>query len=315
MRLPTRLSSLPRSVLAIALIITGTGALTSQDAIMKLLSGHHSVWALIFLRSCVSLLVLRLAVAIAKQGSPLEVRRLGGQYLRGVLLFLTFTCYYAAISAMPLLEVTAIFYLAPVLATGLSALILKERVGPRLWIAVAIGFAGAVVMVRPGGDMFQGAAWLALAAACAYALAIILTRHLGSTESSVSMSYYSLLVYLAFTGVGVTCIELLAPSGAQQLNLTRGWTDPGLAELGLLALAGAAVALGTVCLAQAYRMAVVAVNVPFEYSAFIWAGALGYLFWGDVPSSHTLLGASLVVGAGLYVLRHEAARIRRQVPA
>ena len=291
------------------MITIALGALGSQDGIVKLLVARYSVWQLILFRSLFAAVFISAILWAVRAPSPLRARHLGGQYLRGTMLFFAFTCYYLAIASMPLLDAVGIFYSSPLIATAISTLYLKERAGARRWGAVALGFAGAFIMIRLGFGVFQTGALFALGAAIAYAAAVNYTNRLGRTESGVSMAYYTNLIYVAFAGLGIALLEMsseLVSSGKGAL--IRGWLDPTWTDLGWLALAGAAIALGLVCIAQAYRSAPVSLVSPFEYNALLWAGLVGYVGFAEIPDGYTVAGAVIISVAGLYLIRLETQR-------
>jgi drug/metabolite transporter (DMT)-like permease len=212
---------------------------------------------------------------------------------------------------------------SPLFLTALSILILGERASWRRWTAVAAGFAGVVLMLRPGSSVFEPAAILAVAGAFFYALGGVQTRRIGSTESASAMAVYTTLFYLAAgsligliggrgllaTGGGSAPVGSDAePVHASLQFLLRSWAMPTGLDLGRMALLGVIAALGFYFLSQAYRVARVTTVAPFEYLAVPISVLLGYLVWGDLPTGYTIAGAALVVGSGLYVLRRESVR-------
>ena len=289
----------------IGALLFGLALLTGQDVVMKNLSNAgYSVFQLLFLRTMFTLLFLQGALVLLRAPNPRRTYRLGAQLLRGVFLFTALTCYYIALSVMSLLDVVAIFFAAPLIATLLSAWLLRESVGTRRWLAISVGFLGALVMVRPGEDTVQLASLIAVAAAIFYASAVVLTRYLGSTDSAATTSYYTVLTYLCLSALGTVAVEgvdVVQGGAFASLSLVRPWLDPSWSELGWLTAAGAAVAGGFFCLSQAYRFAPVSVLAPFEFVALVWAGIVGFWAWGEVPTSQSLLGAVLIVASGVYV--------------
>ena len=300
---------------AAGLVSIGVGVFTCQDVIIRTLSGTFSVWEIVFFRTVFALILLQAVRLMLASERARGTTRLGEHLFRGLLMVCSYAAYYLAIASMPLLEAVTIFFTAPLLATGLSALILREHVGPRRWSAIAIGFAGMLLMIRPGAAAFQATGLVALLAAALYASSVIVTRRLGATETGLTMTFYAMLVYLALACVGIVALEVLGlPLDGSITNdfLVRTWVEPGWTDLGLLALAGLAAVIGMFCLSQAYRMAAVATVAPFEFTALIWAGGLGYLFWDEVPAGLSVLGAVLIVAAGTYVTRREAALAARR---
>ena len=192
----------------------------------------------------------------------------------------------------------AISFAAPIFITALSVLLLKETVGLHRWAAVGAGFIGVLVMLRPGVGVFQWAALSVLASVVFYALLMITTRAFKSTESGASLILYP---QLGMTLTGIVAAPFF-------------WVKPGLEDLGLFALAGLFGSVGIMCITQAFRLAPPALVSSFEYTALIWATLLGFMIWGDLPDTITLVGASIVVASGLYIIYRETAR-RGQAPS
>ena len=290
------------STLGIASLIAGLGALASQDVVFKLMSGRYSAFEILFLRGCFTLLVLRFALFVLRCPEPLRTGRLGTQYLRGGLLCGSLTCYYLALSVMPLLDTVAIFFTAPLVATALSPWLLGERVSFGQWGAVMLGFLGVLVMTGPVTGTFQAGVGFAVCAAVLYALSNVVARSLGRTDRAATTAYYTVFMYLAVSALGVVAVEMVGVEmRAGEVVVSRVWRDPDWFDLGLLAASGIAVAIGFFCLAQAYRLAAIPVLAPFEYTSLLWAGILGYLIWEDEPTWLTLIGAALIAGSGWYV--------------
>ena len=301
------------SVLGIASLMVGLGALATQDVVFKLMSGRYSVFEILFLRGCFTVLVLRSVLLVLRYPNPLRTERLGAQYLRGGLLCSALTCYCLALSAMPLLDAVAVFFAAPLIATALSPWLLGERVSLGQWGAVSVGFLGMLVMVGPGAGAFQAGAAFALFAAVFYALSNVVSRSLGRTDRAATTAYYTVFMYIVVSAIGVVAVEIAGVDfSAGNVVVARTWRDPDWFDLGLLAGSGFAVALGFFCLAQAYRYATIPVLAPFEYTSLIWAGLLGYLIWDEVPTRLTLLGAALIVASGWYVAAAPARWARRR---
>jgi len=158
------------------------------------------------------------------------------------------------------------------------------------------------VKLRPGMGVFQWAALVVIGSVVVYSLLMITTRAFKSTESTASLMLYPQLG-MALTGI------VLVPFF---------WVTPSLADLGLFALAGIFGSVGVMCVTHAFRLGPAAVISPFEYSALIWASLLGFLLWGELPDTITLIGAAIVTSSGLYIIYRETIRIghaRPQLPS
>ena len=300
-------------MLGVASLLVGLGALATQDVLFKVMSGRYSVFEILFLRGCFTVLVLRAVLLVLRFPRPLHTERLGTQYLRGGLLCSALSCYCLALSAMPLLDAVAVFFAAPLIATSLSPWLLGERVSAGQWGAVILGFVGMLVMIGPGAGTFQAGAGFALTAAVFYALSNIVSRSLGRTDRAATTAYYTVFMYVVVSAIGVVAIEIAGVDySAGNVVVARAWREPDWFDLGLLAGSGFAVALGFFCLAQAYRFASIPVLAPVEYTSLVWAGLLGYLIWDEVPTRLTLIGATLIVVSGWYVATATARGARRR---
>jgi drug/metabolite transporter (DMT)-like permease len=190
----------------------------------------------------------------------------------------------------------------------LSVLFLAERVGPRRWIAVAVGFAGVVVMVRPGSALFDWAALLPVFSGLAYGASMVAARRMGTRHTAAALAFWGNAVFLAFA----LLLSLALGRGgmAQDAHpslgfLLRGWAMPSARDLALMTACGPIAAAGLTLLTQAYRIAEANVVAPFEYTGMVWGVLWGWLFWRDWPDAVGWTGIAIIVGAGLYVLYRE----------
>jgi drug/metabolite transporter (DMT)-like permease len=266
-----------------------------HDAISKWVMQDYSIYQVLLLRTVFSLLPI--LIVVRHEGGTIRLRnaRVWVCLGRGCLAVACFALFLAALPLMPLTDIFAIMMSAPLLILALSALILKEPVGFRRWIAVLVGFSAVLVMVRPGGDVSSRGALLAVGAVVVYSFAMILTRRLGSTESTGAMTFYSALIFLA---VGL----IAAPFT---------WIRPTPTAFLLMAATGLLAGSAQYCLTEAFRIAPPSLVAPFEYTSLLWAMLFGFLVWGDVPTTLVLMSAAVVIVSGIYVLHDERATQRR----
>ncbi len=307
-------SRVDRPLHGIAFIVVGASVFPVQDVLIKGLSGAYPVLQIVFVRSIVALCVFSALLWREQDGTTFPLQRPWLHGVRGLLGLCSFTTYYMAIAALPLATVAAVAFAAPLFVTALSALVLGEPVDRRSWRAVLVGFAGVLVVLRPGAATFEPAALLAVLSAVFYATSQTITRRLGRTDSGAVIVLSATLVSLVASGLG----GLLAGGGGQGAGLhpslaflVRGWTLPPLGSLGRMALCGLISSVGIYCLTQAYRIAPASTVAPFEYIMIGWAVLWGYVFWGDIPGPTTVIGVVTTVGAGVYVLEHQA-RLQRE---
>ena len=266
-----------------------------HDAISKWVMQDYSIYQVLLLRTIFSLLPI--LIVLRHEGGTVRLRdtRVWVCLGRGCLAVTCFLLFLAALPLMPLADIFAIVMSAPLLISALSALLLKERVTFRRWVAILIGFFAVLVMVRPGGDVITPGALLVVGSVVVYSFLMILTRRLGSTESAGAMTFYSALVFLA---VGL----IAAPFS---------WIRPTPIGMLLMAATGLLAGSAQYCLTQAFRIAPPSVVAPFEYTSLLWAMLFGFLVWGDVPTTLVLVSAAVVIVSGIYVLHDERATQRR----
>ncbi|MSO65804.1 MAG: DMT family transporter [Alphaproteobacteria bacterium] len=281
-----------RSLAAIGLVLFAMFLFSSTDAMAKWLVAGYSIFQIFLFRGLLSLALLT-PILVRRHGVAAAFRtgHLGVQLLRGGFGALSLGAFVLALQTVPLAEASALGFSGSLMLTALSALVLKEKVGVKRWIAVTTGFLGVLIIVQPGTSAFQPASLLVLLSSFSYASMMIATRWLTRTEGNVSMVFYHSTVAAALGCIVVPFV----------------WVTPNGLDLVLLIATGLAGTFGHLALTQAYRNAAVATLAPFDYSALVWVTLLGFAVWGDVPGPLVWLGAAVIVGAGLYVVHGERA--------
>jgi drug/metabolite transporter (DMT)-like permease len=178
-----------RNIAGMAALALGIFVFSTQDAIIKSISGDYALTQAIVIRSVVSLPILAAMVHAESGLRNLISANFWGLLARGLILLLSYTAYYMAFPALPLAEAIALFFVSPIFVTLLAGPLLGERVSLKSWLAVAIGFAGVLFIVQPGGALFEPAALLGLVSAAANALAMIFARKLGVSEPATVMAF------------------------------------------------------------------------------------------------------------------------------
>jgi len=214
-------------------------------------------------------------------------------HLLRVALALSMTiCFFTGLRYLPLAEAVSIAFTAPLFVTALSRPLLGERVGARRWGAVCAGFLGAAFMLQPGTAAFRVEALLVLIAALFFALTMLLTRRMSATETNVAILAYST------SGACIGSIPFAVVA----------WEPPAMEHLWVFLLLGLVAGVGSYFMILAYRNAPAAVVASFDYTALIWASLFGWILWRETPGWEIWVGAAVIVGAGLYIIRREAAR-------
>lgn len=218
------------------------------------------------------------------------------QILRSVFLMTTTGLFNAGIRSVPLATGTTIMFMSPILVTFLSIFLLGEHVGIRRWAGIVLGFIGALIVMRvweTGALGLNHGVLFLLAAALTNASYQITTRRLRQD------SPYTSLLFTAAAGAVVS-----------SFILPWHWSSPDLLGWALLIGCGFVGCISHLCLINALQSAPASVVAPFSYSSIIWATAMGFAIWGDVPQVTTVLGATLIIGSGLYIFLREKKRER-----
>lgn len=298
----------------IAFVLLAISVFSVQDVAIKWMSGGYSVFEIVFARSLVALGLILVIARFDGGLAALGTGRIGLHLLRGAAGLAAYTTFYLALAALPMADAVALFFVSPLLITALSVPLLGEPVGLRRWLAIGVGFLGVLIMLRPGGGVIEPAAGLAILAALFYAVLVMITRRLGTTDGGAAMAFYTTLVYLAATALWGLLFGAGIGRGTGHPSidfLIRAWAWPGHVDLGLMVLCGVVFAIGFYSLSQAYRLARATVVVPFEYFALVWAVGWGYVFFDELPDGPVFLGMFLVVASGIYVIHREGLRGRR----
>lgn len=275
----------------IVLMLLAMAALSVMDATMKQLAGHYPPLEVATLRGLVSLPFVIGWIGWRERGFGTLLRiRWRWHLARGVLAVLMLTSFIYALGQMPLSATYSLFFIAPLLITALSVPLLKETVDWQRWTAIAVGFGGVLVILRPGfGDAVGWSALAALIGATCYALNAITVRILGRTDSTAAMTFWFMVMLIIGAGA------LALPDWQAVRSADAGW---------LLAM-GITGAMGQVFITEAFKRAPVSVIAPFEYSSLFWGVLLDLAIWGELPGTVVFAGAAIIVGSGLYLIHRE----------
>lgn len=292
--MPQNNSNRNSNLRSIVAMLIAVGCFALMDAVLKTLAGRYPALQIAALRGLTALPLVLLYIAWRGAWHTVLRIRWPLHLLRGVLGIVMLTLFTLGVRALPLSAAYTLFFIAPLLITALSVPVLKERVPAAHWWAIGVGFVGVLIALRPsGGDLQAGlgtAGGLAvLGAALCYAVAAVTGRLATRTDSSEAL----ILTMMVAMAVGAGALAL------------PGWVPLAREDAPLLlalALTGFA---GQLAITEAFRHGQASVVAPFEYSALAWGLGLDWLIWHTLPASHTWLGAAIVVGSGLYLIRRE----------
>ena len=295
-------------MMGIVSMVGGIVMVSLQDAMVKLFAGSYALHEVMLVRATVALSLTLVILRMSGGLQQLYSSSFSLLVLRGLMLVVANTCFFLAMVKMPVAEVVAIFFIAPVLITALSAILLKESVGLARWSSVAIGMAGVVIMLRPGAEAIRWEGLFAIAAAFAYCCMQLLTRHMHTTASTATMvAYAQISLFIASAVMGMlTGRGQFSDVGHTSLQfLLRSWTLPAESDLALWVFMGSLSAVGTYLVTRGYRLASAPVIAPFEYIAMPCAVVWGLMLYSESPDRVAVIGIMLIIGSGLYVMRRE----------
>lgn len=277
---------------AIAVMCAGVLCIGVNDALAKWLIAYYPPLQIIFVRNLLALPMIT-SIVLWRSGPPaLLTRHLGIHALRGLLLVGGAYAFFLGLRVLPLAEATSLIFAAPIFIAALSVPLLGEHVGWRRWAAVIVGFAGMLIIVRPGAAAFQPASLFVVATAMIYAVGMISARWIGRGDDVWTMMFYIVLFPLVFSALFVFMI----------------WQPPRLSDLPLFLLLAVFGSLGMTLITQAFRLAPAAIVAPFEYTALIWASLLGWLVWSEIPGLWTYAGAGVIIASGIYIVVRETGK-------
>jgi len=262
------------------------------NAIGKWLATGYSPVQIIFFRGLFGLLPVAILVWQAGGRPALRSHSPGWQILRAVCSLTSNIAFILAYRTMPLADAMAIGYASPIVVTALSVPLLSERVGLHRWSAVVVGFAGILIIARPGTGVFGAGGLLAMAGTLFYALSILATRRLAGRDQTVCTMVYSTGLYVLLCG----------------LPLPFLWVTPSWPDLALLAALGMVGGLGMFLFISAFRFAPASTLAPFDYTAIGWAALFGFAVWGEIPGLYTVTGILIIAASGLYIVHRERIR-------
>ena len=292
--LPGRPQASSQGTLAgIGWMLAGIAIFSVSDALGKWLLADYSVGELLLIRSAAALVALAPFIRNTGVTAFTTAPQPALQIARVVLSALEVGMFFWAVSYLPLAD-TVTFYLAgPIYVTALSVVLLGEKVRWRRWTAVLAGFVGVVLALRPSAASFTLPALIALCGSFFFSVLMITTRMLRRTSDTVLIS-------------GQIAATLLLGAAFAPFR----WVTPSFGDFALLCLFGVLSIVALACVNRSLKLAAASVVVPYQYTMMIWAIILGYFVFGDVPDLFTLVGAAIIIAAGLYIFWREQVQAR-----
>jgi drug/metabolite transporter (DMT)-like permease len=266
-----------------------------NDSMVKLASEHVPVTEVMAVRGLMAVALMGAIVAATVQPARWHQIMQPRVLVRGLLEVLLVITFLIALPHLPLADITAIQQATPLALTALSAVVLKEHVGWRRWVAVAVGFVGVLLVIQPTGQGINVYALSALACALLVAARDIVTRGIDPTIPTPLITFTTTLTVMVAGFAGAPLETWVAPSGY---------------VLALFAGSAVLVTAANFFIIRAYREGEISVIAPFRYSGVLWAVLLGFIIWGHIPNTLAIAGTAILVASGLYIMHREAMRKR-----
>ena len=276
-------------VSGILCMIGGALALTINDGIAKYLTETYPVGQVMALRGTFILCLLIFLFISARKKLNLKIYSWRNNFYRAAAMTGSTFCFITGLSYLPIADAIAIAFAAPLLTTLLAVFCLRERVGLHRWVAIFFGFIGVIIIVQPTDDAFKVAALAPLGAAFFGAIRDVITRKITSSESSFTIL--------------LTSMFLITLAG--YLTFPLGWSEFQVEHIWLFLCSSILVGVAQYLMIEAFRLGEVGLISPFKYSSLLWAVIIGFIVWGDIPGYFVLVGATILIISGVYLLRAE----------
>lgn len=299
-----------QTALGIGIILASVLTMAFADAVVKLVSADLTVWQVFVARSLFAIPCL--VTILFAMGVSLKLLSPTWALIRSGLLVLTWLLFYASLPVLSLSVAAVAVYTNPIITALLSAVVIGERVSPRQWTGVLLGFLGVIAILKPGTDGFSWFTILPLMAAACYSLAMVLTRGKCQDEQPLVLG---LALHCSFLVTGLIAVAVLAVIGLDASTVSafpflfNGWTAMGAREWGLMALIGVLSAAYFVGVARAYQIAPPSIIATFDYVYLVSAAIWGFIFFAETPDLFTICGMVLITAAGLLVAVRPANRV------
>jgi len=277
-----------RTLAGMLLMLASTGFLAGMHAAIRLVPGGMHPFQIAFFRNVMATVYL-VPVQAAHGFATLRTERIGMHFLRAVFNLVSMLAFFKGVLITPLADVAALNFLAPLLASGLALTVLREPVRLHRVAGIVFGFAGALVILRPGEMGFSGGGWLIVFSASIWSGGLIVIKLLARTDSSATITFYAFLLMTPLS---------LFPALAV-------WQPPTLAQIGAVALLAAFGTAGHFSLAQAFRLADAAAVLPLDFMRLVWSAALGYLMFAESPDLWTWVGGAMIFSSTTYLTYRE----------
>ena len=276
------------TMLGIAYMFAGTVFFSIADASGKWLTADYPVMQIGWIRSCTGLVIIGLFALFTGRMQQLKTSKPGGHIFRSFLSSGTIIFIFYGLKYIPIAEYVSLTFAAPFIIALLSPLVLQEKVSRHSWIAIALGFVGIVIVLRPTPGHFHLAHLASLGVALSIAALSITARMMAKSETALALNFY---IYPANIFI----------SAYWAINT---WVAPTTFDWVIFMMLGITATTALGCFIQSLRYAMPAVVSPIDYARMVWMIIFGYVFWGEVPAPITWLGMATIIASGIYVVSH-----------
>ena len=280
--------AIPRPLRGMMLMLVATVLVIVMNVTVRQIANELHVFELVFLRNLFGFLLF-LPWLIGAKNNPLRTRRIGLHFGRAGFNTVATLAYFVALTLIPLVQVTALSFTSPLIATLLAVVVLHETMNGRRWTGFFIGLVGAVIILRPGIREIGTGQLMVLLSTGTWACALICTKVLARTETSLSIAAYSALLQVPIAFAGAVFV----------------WQMPSLRQIGILIVLGGLAGFIQLSIAQAFRDADATLVLPIDFTKLIWASIAGYLVFGEIPDFWTWIGAVVVFIGVFYMALQE----------
>lgn len=271
------------------LALAAFGIYATHDVVVKFLGGQYHAVQIVFFAGLLTFPLVTMMLMGDRSDGHLRPVHPWWTALRTVSTVITGVTAFYAFSVLPLAQTYAILFATPLLITLLAIPVLGEKVGLRRGLAVLAGMIGVLVVLRPGAEPVSLGHLAALTAAVCSSLASVVVRKIGAEERSVVLLLYPMMGNFVVLGLALPFVYRPMP----------------VDHVGMLGIIAAFGFVATLLTIAAYRRAEAVIVAPMQYSQMIWAAVYGYLIFGETPDFYTLLGASIIIASGLYIVMRE----------
>ena len=295
----------PRGII---LILLAMMVFSVQDSIMKYIYNFASLYEVYLIRTLVSFIIIFLFLKLTKKQVVFKTQYPLLTSIRVILFFFGFSSFYVSLTVMPLATATALFFVTPFLITIFANFFLKEKIGPRRWSAVIIGFIGVYIILNPDFSNFDYMSLTPIMCAFCYSLSMIIIKKTSEKDSVYTITFTFYIGAIIISSIFYFII------GDGQFNtidhpasefIFREWFTNLEVSMLLMIATGITASIAFLLLFTAYSIASPSVVSPFEYSILLWSSLSGWIFFEEVPNLNTIVGMIIIVSCGIYIFMRE----------